>query len=67
MSEQELEWHKSSYSGANGNCVEIAQTDTTVHVRDSKDPSGPKLHFDRTVWAGFVAGLAEGEFDLLPD
>lgn len=47
----ELAWFKSSYSdSSSGNdCVEIATTPTTVHVRDSKDP---------TVWAGFVAYAA---------
>jgi uncharacterized protein DUF397 len=32
-------WRKSSFSGANGNCVEFAPTTSGVAVRDSKDPA----------------------------
>ena len=38
-------WIKSSYSYANGNCVEVQREDNRVSVRDSKDPSGPMLTF----------------------
>ncbi len=42
MSTPELRWFKSSYSdSSNGNdCVEVAPTPTTIHVRDSKNASG---------------------------
>ncbi|MEV6200258.1 DUF397 domain-containing protein [Streptomyces sp. NPDC051771] len=52
----ELDWFKSSYSnGGNGEtCVEVATTPRTVHVRDSKDLTGPRLAFDPAAWAGFV-------------
>jgi hypothetical protein len=36
-------WRKSSYSGAVGNCVEIAWVDGQVTVRNSKNPDGPVL------------------------
>lgn len=36
-------WRKSSHSGANGNCVELAALPGAVGVRDSKDPDGPVL------------------------
>jgi hypothetical protein len=60
-----LEWVKSSYSGNNGNCVEVAVLpEGTGHaLRDSKNPNGPALLFDRSAWAAFVTGIAEGEFD----
>ncbi|WP_137992476.1 DUF397 domain-containing protein [Streptomyces vilmorinianum] len=39
-----LAWFKSSYSGAEGgDCVEVATSPGTVHVRDSKDTAGPVL------------------------
>ncbi|MFF8804444.1 DUF397 domain-containing protein [Streptomyces omiyaensis] len=53
----ELDWFKSSYSDSgNGasDCVEVATTPGTVHVRDSKDTAGPRLAFGPDAWAGFV-------------
>jgi hypothetical protein len=32
-------------------------------MRDSKDPDGPVLGFDRGSWATFVASARAGEFD----
>ena len=53
-----LAWFKSSYSGGGGgNCVEVARTDVAVHVRDSKEKSGPRLTLARSSWARFVASL----------
>ncbi|AVZ74676.1 DUF397 domain-containing protein [Streptomyces lunaelactis] len=51
-----LEWFKSSYSdSSDGNdCVEIAATPGTVHVRDSKNTQGPRLAFTEAQWADFV-------------
>ena len=59
----DLIWRKSSHSGANGHCVEIAEPAGEVAVRDSKDRSGPLLTFDRGGWRDFVAGVRAGEFD----
>lgn len=51
-----MKWRRSSYTGANGgNCVELAATPVGVAVRDSKDPDGPKLTFDRRVFRVFAA------------
>ncbi|MQY06995.1 DUF397 domain-containing protein [Actinomadura macrotermitis] len=37
-------WRKASRSGDNGgNCIEVAAVPSTVAIRDSKDPEGPKL------------------------
>jgi Domain of unknown function (DUF397) len=52
-------WKKSSYSGANGSCVEVADLGEHVAVRDSKDKAGPALIFPREVWVGFVAELKQ--------
>ncbi|MGW0224496.1 DUF397 domain-containing protein [Streptomyces tendae] len=57
MSTPELRWFKSSYSdSSNGNdCIEVAPTPATVHVRDSKNASGPRLALTPEAWAAFVA------------
>ncbi|MFJ6769493.1 DUF397 domain-containing protein [Kitasatospora sp. NPDC091257] len=48
-------WFKSSHSGTEGGaCVEVASTPGTVHVRDSKDKTGPQLAFNPTAWTDFV-------------
>ncbi|UNO41330.1 DUF397 domain-containing protein [Streptomyces sp. MST-110588] len=55
-----LEWFKSSYSSNDGPaCVEVAATPGTVHVRDSKDPGGPRLGFAPGTWSAFVAYASE--------
>ncbi|WP_326688587.1 DUF397 domain-containing protein [Streptomyces sp. NBC_01795] len=54
-----LVWVKSSYSSNDGpDCVEVAATPGTVHVRDSKDAAGPQLGFGPGVWADFVSYAA---------
>ncbi|MEU9333298.1 DUF397 domain-containing protein [Streptomyces sp. NPDC048290] len=48
-------WHKSSYSeGSGGDCVEIASCPHTVHIRDSKNPTGPQLALTATAWDHFL-------------
>ncbi|NSC23389.1 DUF397 domain-containing protein [Streptomyces albus subsp. chlorinus] len=57
----DLHWFKSSYSGTEGdNCVEVAATETAVHVRDSKDVSLPHFAVGRDGWARFVEYAARG-------
>lgn len=50
-------WRKSSYSGTQSNCVEVADLDHVIAVRDSKDPAGPTLTFSSRAWASFVTTM----------
>ncbi|WP_447004273.1 DUF397 domain-containing protein [Saccharothrix isguenensis] len=50
-------WHKSSFSGGNSNCVEVAHSIAVVGVRDSKSPTTGPLTIPRTTWATFLATL----------
>ncbi len=60
-------WVKSSYSFANGDCVEVALLpDGQIGVRDSKDTRGPALRFTPAEWRAFIAGVQAGEFSQLP-
>ncbi|WP_421106479.1 DUF397 domain-containing protein [Streptomyces sp. NEAU-S77] len=57
-------YRKSSYSGQEGNCVEVAATVSGGRaVRDSKDPGRPSLRFTREGWQAFIHGIENGTFD----
>ncbi|MFG2164027.1 DUF397 domain-containing protein [Micromonospora chersina] len=61
-----LAWRKSTRSQTS-NCVEMAPLHSgpaAVALRDSKDPRGPVLLFNRAGWLGFIAGAKNGQFDL---
>nr|BEK64571.1 DUF397 domain-containing protein [Kitasatospora purpeofusca] len=58
----ELAWSKSSYSSnEDAQCVEVAETPGVVHVRDSKDKSGPQLAFEPAAWKAFVDFAANAD------
>jgi hypothetical protein len=49
-------WRKSSYSSANGDCVEVTAGHAAVSVRDAKQQGrGPVLQFSAAAWASFIA------------
>jgi Domain of unknown function (DUF397) len=50
-------WRVSSYTGGQGNCVEVGKSATTIAVRDSKDREGPVLHVDPAAWRAFIERL----------
>lgn len=51
-------WRKSSYSGGENECVEVARTDARGLIRDSKNPDGPRLAVPDL--AGFLAVARDG-------
>ncbi|WP_175410414.1 DUF397 domain-containing protein [Streptomyces sp. TRM64462] len=51
-------WRVSSYSGGQGDCVEVADNiPHIIPVRDSKRPAGPVISFGRRAWQAFVSQL----------
>jgi Domain of unknown function (DUF397) len=59
------EWKKSSWSAANGHCVEVARLDSHVGVRNSRDngPDCPVLIFTREEWGTFLSGITANDFN----
>jgi hypothetical protein len=54
----ENRWRKSTYSTSNGgNCIEVADRDHRVIVRDTNDRTGPVLRFTPAVWRKFAIQL----------
>ncbi|WP_371580133.1 DUF397 domain-containing protein [Streptomyces sp. NBC_01314] len=51
-----LSWRKSSDGD---DCVEVATCPHTIHIRDSKNTTGPQLTLSPTAWADFLPA-AEG-------
>ena len=58
-------WKKSSWSAANGHCVEVAQLGVQVGVRNSRDnaPGRPVLIFTSEEWETFLLGVRANDFD----
>jgi hypothetical protein len=55
---QYISWKKSSYSAANGNCVEVARLGAGyIAVRDSKNAAQPALGFTPAGWATFISAV----------
>ena len=47
-------WHRSSASGPTGSCVQVARSQTSVLVRDSRDQSQATLKFSPYQWRRFI-------------
>ena len=55
-------WRKASASGAEHDCVEIAQLPAGAKaVRDSKDPDRANLRLTASEWTAFRKGVITGE------
>jgi hypothetical protein len=58
-------WRKSSHSGTNGNCVEIAALDANAtSVRNSRDPAGPVIRYPKATMHLFLGAVRAGGFAL---
>ncbi|GLW32067.1 DUF397 domain-containing protein [Actinoplanes regularis] len=58
---REASWRRSKRC-ASGACVEVARVGDLFLIRDSKQPDGMPLAFDRQAWEAFVAGVKSDEF-----
>ncbi|GAA3131160.1 DUF397 domain-containing protein [Streptomyces rameus] len=55
MTTDTLTWFKSSYSGNDGpDCVEVAISPATIHIRDSKNRTGARLAVSSDIWPAFL-------------
>lgn len=50
-------WRASSYSGTNGNCIEVGGTVGAVQVRDTKDRDRAALSVPGEAWRSFIDSL----------
>ncbi|MFI0481944.1 DUF397 domain-containing protein [Actinomadura sp. 9N215] len=58
-------WRKSSYSGTEqGACVEVADLNSGIGIRDSKNPGLGKLTLTPKAFADLLARARRDEIDL---
>jgi hypothetical protein len=50
---------------AGGECVEVAQRDGIIILRDSTQPKGSMLHYAVEDWGSFVRNIKSGQLDYL--
>jgi hypothetical protein len=55
-------WRKASYC-VTGECVEVAEHNGMIVLRDSKQPCGAALIYTAEEWHSFLRGIKNGEFD----
>jgi hypothetical protein len=57
-SEMVSDWRVATYTGGQGNCVEVGTSAAMIAVRDTKDRNdGPELRFDPPAWCMFTQHL----------
>jgi hypothetical protein len=54
-------WRTSSYTGQQGECVELRHQSGEVAVRDTKDRQGPVLTFAREAFAELIVNAKAGK------
>jgi hypothetical protein len=57
---EQIAWRRSSRSGTQDQCVEVAITPDAILMRSSKHPGGPVLRFTRAEWLAFIGGEEDG-------
>ena len=57
MESTDMKWRKSSYSQNGGQCVETANGNGALLVRDTANRDGGTLAFSAAAWERFIKGL----------
>lgn len=58
-------WRTSSYTGSNGgNCVEVADGEAGLRVRDTKNRGGHVLAVDAGAWRSFLGDVRAIDFEV---
>lgn len=58
------DWRKATFCQS-GECVEVAQQNGMIVLRDSKRPGRRPQRYTTEEWDSFVRGVKAGEFDHL--
>lgn len=54
------DWRVATYTGGQGNCVEVGRSATVIAVRDTKSRNdGTELRFDLPAWHAFMDRLKD--------
>jgi|HubBroStandDraft_1064217.scaffolds.fasta_scaffold87469_2 hypothetical protein len=61
----QLAWRKASFC-ASGECVEVAQHDDVIILRDSTQPYGIMLHCAVDEWRSFLRNI-KADLDSIPN
>lgn len=57
-------WRRASFC-TGGECVEVAQRDGMITLRDSTQPQGSMLHYAAGAWGSFLRTIKSGQLDDL--
>ncbi|WP_092973971.1 DUF397 domain-containing protein [Actinopolyspora lacussalsi] len=63
MSQEPVNWRKSSRSSTQTNCVEVGRTTDGAAVRDSKDRTAGHITTTHHQWRTFLQALKTDHFD----
>jgi len=62
MTDDQRKWRKSSYSGSQTSCVEVAPMRRATGIRDSKNINSGELRVTAGAWRSFVAAVRTERF-----